>query len=300
MAEEGAPDVAALLARIEQQDERIEYLEDMVESLVNTVNEFQAFVKTQLPQHRRDSAGKATHIFTRRSTVGELSKPSDKSPKVHRRTSSCHSEFAEELPGVPIYGTCYGYLNKLSAGISKNWKRRWFLLKDDGTLLYYKTAKASTEEGAIEHGRIELSGYTILKTTDAKFGFRASHPTHRAFVLSAETDDDRARWMAALDAAAAKREGCAQEPVKFGGWLRRDGSPVYCVLQGDSLVVAADADLRTVFSSLNVGGATITCDQPTLTFQIKPADGASVSLKADNADLFGRWAQQLQNDDSPC
>jgi hypothetical protein len=38
MAEEAPQDVAALLARIEQQDERIEYLEDMVESLVNTVN----------------------------------------------------------------------------------------------------------------------------------------------------------------------------------------------------------------------------------------------------------------------
>lgn len=276
----------------------------MVESLVNTVNEFQAFVKAQLKQERRPSVASATHVFTRRSTVSELSKPSSErlSPKSHRRTSSC-TEFAEELPTVPIYGTCYGYLNKLSAGISKTFKRRWFLLKDDGTLVYYKTAKASTEEGAIEHGRIELAGYTIVKANDiAKFGFRATHPTHRTFVLSTDSDDDRTRWMTALEAASTKRtvQGHAQEPVSFSGWLRRDGSEVYCMLQGDALMVAADAELKTVLQRLNIAGAIIRCDPATHSFHITPSDGVPVNLKAETNDLFARWAQQLQNDDSPC
>jgi hypothetical protein len=54
-----------------------------------------------------------------------------------------------------------------------------FLLKDDGFLYYYKSAKASTEEGAAgmnfillhfitEHGKIDVSGYTFTKTPDLR------------------------------------------------------------------------------------------------------------------------------------
>ncbi len=50
---------------------------------------------------------------------------------------------------LPLACSCYGYLNKLSAGIPKQWKKRWFLVKDDGMVQYYKSAKASTDEGAV-------------------------------------------------------------------------------------------------------------------------------------------------------
>jgi hypothetical protein len=30
-----------------------------------------------------------------------------------------------ETVEVPVYGLCFGYLNKLGGGVSRNWKKKW-------------------------------------------------------------------------------------------------------------------------------------------------------------------------------
>ena len=48
--------------------------------------------------------------------------------------------------------SCFGYLHKMSSHGIKQWQRRWFVLKESGLLLYYKSAKDSThsEAGALQ------------------------------------------------------------------------------------------------------------------------------------------------------
>lgn len=50
-------------------------------------------------------------------------------------------------PNTP-WPTCRGYLHKRThSGFVKGWRKRWFVLKHDGFLLYYKHRKVKCEEG---------------------------------------------------------------------------------------------------------------------------------------------------------
>ena len=69
-----------------------------------------------------------------------------------------------------IYGTCFGYLNKLTSGKGlsrQKWKKRWFTIKADGTVVYCKTAKGSTDETEPVH-YIDLYNYKISIATEFK------------------------------------------------------------------------------------------------------------------------------------
>lgn len=50
-------------------------------------------------------------------------------------------------PNTP-WPTCRGYLHKRThSGFVKGWRKRWFVLKHDGYLLYYKHRKVMTDRG---------------------------------------------------------------------------------------------------------------------------------------------------------
>jgi hypothetical protein len=57
----------------------------------------------------------------------------------------------------------------------------------------------------VEHGRIELASHSVTKVSigDMKFAFRVMHGASRQFNLAADTDEDRSRWIAAIETAVA-------------------------------------------------------------------------------------------------
>eukprot|EP00049_Salpingoeca_infusionum_P014231 m.265747 g.265747 ORF g.265747 m.265747 type:complete len:131 (-) comp15627_c0_seq31:1144-1536(-) len=98
---------------------------------------------------------------------------------------------------------CIGYLIKQGgSGITpKNWRKRWFVLKD-GTVYYYKTPY---DDAAL--GYFTLHGYMIMppqpgKRMHNKFGFKIFRDGYRTFYLCAESAEDMKRWMNALSLAS--------------------------------------------------------------------------------------------------
>eukprot|EP00049_Salpingoeca_infusionum_P014239 m.266140 g.266140 ORF g.266140 m.266140 type:complete len:954 (-) comp15627_c0_seq52:1144-4005(-) len=125
-----------------------------------------------------------------------------------RGSASSHEQMLEEAGGnIPCQNLhqpdCDGYLIKQGgSGITpKNWRKRWFVLKD-GTVYYYKTPY---DDAAL--GYFTLHGYMIMppqpgKRMHNKFGFKIFRDGYRTFYLCAESAEDMKRWMNALSLAS--------------------------------------------------------------------------------------------------
>jgi len=86
-----------------------------------------------------------------------------------------------------------GYLTKEGGGF-KSWKKRWFILRG-GDLCYYKTKGETVPLGTIH---LNTSGH--IKHSDRKKkinGFEVQTPS-RTFYLSAETEEERTKWIEVL------------------------------------------------------------------------------------------------------
>ncbi|XP_023931803.1 uncharacterized protein LOC106176737 [Lingula anatina] len=92
-----------------------------------------------------------------------------------------------------------GYLLKQSSNYIKSWKKRWFVLKQDNCLYYYKTEKEKDPLGAIL-----LSNYTITKATDIhkRHAFKALKYGSRTYYFVAQSEEEMSRWADALNQAA--------------------------------------------------------------------------------------------------
>eukprot|EP00053_Salpingoeca_punica_P009252 m.82840 g.82840 ORF g.82840 m.82840 type:complete len:396 (+) comp14939_c0_seq2:95-1282(+) len=230
---------------IAQQGERIEMLEDMVDSLIGVCRELEATIKgnhheaVSLIRERTGSLDSNKYLGDRKASSGARSLESSSRPppqagdrpvsprSVRRRRLSTLAPSSTgngdgqngQGPEVPIYGTCFGNLYKLSTGgglAPKSWNRRWFVIKDDGALHYYKTAKASTDASATtEFGLIDLNGYIIQKALDVNkpFAFKAIHPSSRNYYFCSESEEERTRWMAAMTEAADLRTSLAEDEL---------------------------------------------------------------------------------------
>ena len=131
---------------------------------------------------------------------------------------------------------CCGYLVKQGgSGFLKNWRRRWFILKDDHCLYYYKTDKViiicltikklrQKNFKMCEHfcfkkidkfkqifcqeadplGAILLTNYTITKAPEVnrKHTFKAVKYGQRTYMFQAESEADMNRWANAMSCAA--------------------------------------------------------------------------------------------------
>lgn len=92
-----------------------------------------------------------------------------------------------------------GFLQKQTTStIFRSWKRRFFILRRDDCLYYYKNEQESDPLGAIP-----LSGYTVSRHGDAhKFGFKAEKYNNRTYHFMAESREDMTNWVGAMNDAA--------------------------------------------------------------------------------------------------
>ncbi|KYR02597.1 hypothetical protein DLAC_00039 [Tieghemostelium lacteum] len=88
-----------------------------------------------------------------------------------------------------------GYLKKLGGkGISKNWKKRFFVLTKDGLLYYFKHRTSNSAVGCLD-----LSRYTkIYKDSKKKKNFlliNENNPSERVFHLVSESESEMKEWI---------------------------------------------------------------------------------------------------------
>ncbi|KJE91123.1 hypothetical protein CAOG_08593 [Capsaspora owczarzaki ATCC 30864] len=128
------------------------------------------------------------------------------SPHALRRQKTrkvvANSSLIEPAAGLtqPSNSTLAGFLTKQGA-IRKNWKRRWFVLRN--LCLYYYKAP----EDVVALGMIPLPSYKVAVTEsadgiDRDFTFKIHHNGMRTFFFQAETKEDVERWMTALEMAS--------------------------------------------------------------------------------------------------
>ncbi|XP_068081098.1 serine-rich adhesin for platelets [Anabrus simplex] len=163
--------------------------------------------------------------------------------------------------GAPLYS---GYLWKLGGSSSsgtnnKKWVQRWFCLKRDNCLYYYKTDAESQPLGALM-----LANYSVARTSDSgrQHSFLLSRLGAIGLHLAADADEMATRWLAVIShsiernkqvdewldisnrnmklaASAVQQPDCFGYLMKLGhkwkAWKRR-----YCVLKDACLYFYQD------------------------------------------------------------
>ncbi|XP_041361351.1 uncharacterized protein LOC121377434 [Gigantopelta aegis] len=111
--------------------------------------------------------------------------------------------FSDYQPVRNIQSTEYeGYMYKLgSSTLVKKWNKRYFILRQDNCLYYYKTHKDADPLGAIP-----LCGYSILRYLDTNkdFCFKAEKYNARTYYFMTDGRDDLTNWVGKLTEAAAR------------------------------------------------------------------------------------------------
>ncbi|XP_038052114.1 uncharacterized protein LOC119724888 isoform X2 [Patiria miniata] len=93
-----------------------------------------------------------------------------------------------------------GYLHKLGgAGMIRTWKKRWFVLKYDNCLYYYKT-----EDDVEPLGAIVLCNYTVMKARDVgkSYAFKLTKCKARTYYFYTATEEEMSRWAKNITEAA--------------------------------------------------------------------------------------------------
>ncbi|PIK58152.1 hypothetical protein BSL78_04952 [Apostichopus japonicus] len=96
-----------------------------------------------------------------------------------------------------------GYMHKLGGqGMLKNWKKRWFVLKHDGCLYYYKT-----QEDVDPLGAVVLTNYTLVRARDAgkSHSFKITKYKARTYYFYTENESEMSSWAKAITEAAQKK-----------------------------------------------------------------------------------------------
>ncbi|KFM72785.1 Connector enhancer of kinase suppressor of ras 2, partial [Stegodyphus mimosarum] len=114
---------------------------------------------------------------------------------------TCHvlAPVLTDSPPPPVYS---GYLQRLSARsvTGRRWCRRWFAVKLDGVLYWYRTNKDHEPLGALG-----LQNQTISRVPEAgaPHAFKVSKIGESPFYFSADDEDTATRWISALNQVAA-------------------------------------------------------------------------------------------------
>ncbi|GFU23537.1 uncharacterized protein NPIL_665691 [Nephila pilipes] len=115
---------------------------------------------------------------------------------------TCHvlTPVLNDLPPPPVYS---GYLQRLSARsvTGRRWCRRWFAVKLDGVLYWYRTAKHDHKP----LGALGLQNQTISRVPEAgaPHAFKVSKFGESPYYFSADDEDTATRWISALNQVAA-------------------------------------------------------------------------------------------------
>ncbi|XP_056680930.1 uncharacterized protein PDZPH1P isoform X2 [Monodelphis domestica] len=106
-------------------------------------------------------------------------------------------------PNTP-WPTCRGYLHKRThSGFLKGWRKRWFVLKHDGYLLYYKRKKDEGKHRPLDVMKLEGAEVGIDSSLGKPFVFKCVPQSGtRTFCLCATSNQEMKRWLEAMDKAA--------------------------------------------------------------------------------------------------
>ncbi|XP_063312809.1 uncharacterized protein LOC134612390 isoform X2 [Pelobates fuscus] len=106
------------------------------------------------------------------------------------------------IPNTPR-PTCRGYLHKRThSGLFKGWRKRWFVLKHDGTLQYYKHKNDEGKSRPLEITNLEGSEIGVDTTLGKPFVFRcAPLSANRIYYFCATSNQEMKRWLDAMDKA---------------------------------------------------------------------------------------------------
>ncbi|GLH04087.1 Regulator of G-protein signaling loco, partial [Gryllus bimaculatus] len=135
-----------------------------------------------------------------------------------------------------------GYLWKqgstVASGNGRKWVRRWFCLKRDNCLYYYKTDAESQPLGALM-----LTDYSVIRTPDSghAHSFQLTRAGCTGLHLAADSEEGATRWLAVISHSIERntQPDCFGYLMKLGqrwkAWQRR-----YCVLKDACLYFYQD------------------------------------------------------------
>uniref|UniRef100_T1JA48 PH domain-containing protein n=1 Tax=Strigamia maritima TaxID=126957 RepID=T1JA48_STRMM len=170
----------------------------------------------------------------------------------------------------PIYT---GFLYRLGGIAPKKWHLRWFVLKQDNCLYYYKAKESRDPLGAIA-----LVNYTVSRCGDAakQFSFKITKFGSSTHFFAAETEEDMSCWAVLMDQAATcaaqndlwmemttnnlslaatalANPNCHGYLVKLGlrwkTWRRR-----YCILKDGCIYIYMDANALSALGIIHLHG----------------------------------------------
>ncbi|XP_052606208.1 LOW QUALITY PROTEIN: uncharacterized protein LOC128117838 [Peromyscus californicus insignis] len=106
-------------------------------------------------------------------------------------------------PNTP-WPTCRGYLHKRThSGFVKGWRKRWFVLKHDGYLLYYKHRKDEEKCPPLDIIKLEGAEIDVDNSLGKPFVFNCMPQSgSRIFCLCATSNQEMKRWLEAMHKAA--------------------------------------------------------------------------------------------------
>uniref|UniRef100_A0A8D0FQB3 PKHA5 protein n=1 Tax=Strix occidentalis caurina TaxID=311401 RepID=A0A8D0FQB3_STROC len=99
--------------------------------------------------------------------------------------------------------TCRGYLHKRTqSAILKGWRKRWFVLKHNGYLHYYKHKKDEGKCRPLEVTKLEGAEIGVDTSLGKPFVFKCVPQTgSRIFYFCATSNQEMKRWLEAMDKA---------------------------------------------------------------------------------------------------
>ncbi|XP_048707340.1 uncharacterized protein LOC125637190 isoform X2 [Caretta caretta] len=99
--------------------------------------------------------------------------------------------------------TCRGYLHKRThSGILKGWRKRWFVLKHDGCLHYYKHKKDEGKCKPLDVTKLEGAEICVDSSLGKPFVFKCMPQTgNKIFYYCATSNQEMKRWLEAMDKA---------------------------------------------------------------------------------------------------
>ncbi|XP_077203840.1 uncharacterized protein LOC143842474 [Paroedura picta] len=105
-------------------------------------------------------------------------------------------------PNTPR-ATCRGYLHKRTqSGILKGWRKRWFVLKHDGYLYYYKHKKDEGRCRPLEVTKLEGAEIGVDTSLGKPFVFKCNPQNgSRIFYFCATSNQEMKRWLEAMEKA---------------------------------------------------------------------------------------------------
>lgn len=254
-----------------------------------------------------------------RSSWAEAEQITDESMKLRRDSlsdlsSSSESDTEKTTSPAPVSASSYednlmendsifyaGWLRKEGENV-KNWKRRYFTLRND-TLCYYKHADGD----CIRRSRV--IGCQVNATIP--FSLEIILDDGRHLYVCADSKSDIDKWQRHLEAALSLREqrnrraseassALNQPPKKVTGWLGKETQKLhqvkrrYFVLSGSVMQYFVNQDDPFPKRTLRITGVRLSHDkEPVL--EVDDADGHTIRLHADSRRELDKWYNAIND-----